>query len=412
MNNIVKRKAYLITRYMKGALTATEMQELEQWIDESEDNRELFESLTDPDHLRAALQRYEEKKEKMLNRVQASIALNKIRQPGWWHGWGRCAALAAVVVILFTGAWHFMNKNTLRYAVTSLPERYHNDVLPGSEQAKLILDEGTVIILLDTVNGVLATEACGHTQVFKENGWLSYYSSDPDDTAYFNTVQVPRKGEYKVLLPDGSRVWLNAGSTLRYPVVFGKERRVELQGEAYFEVTSVPGPIPGSGDLSRTMQAGNVPFIVDLPAASGKARLQATGARFNINAYADEAHIQATVLEGSIQLRKGANELLLKPRQQGLLEHNGQVAVLNNINTAAATAWKQGLFRFKDATIGEIMQQAERWYDIEVVYKESVHEVFTGTIERNTPLSQLLQYLEALQPVRFTITGNKITVMR
>lgn len=411
MDNIVKRKAYLITRYLKGSLNATELQELEEWIDESDDNRQLFDSLTDPEHLRAALHRYDEKKEKILNRIQASITINQIRRYGWWYTWGRCAALAAVVAILFTGAWYLMNTNTLRYAVTSLPARYRNDVLPGSEQARLTLDDGAVIILVDTINGVLATDAGGRTQVFKENGWLSYRNnSDPGDSLYFNTIRVPRKGQYKVLLPDGSRVWLNAGSSLRYPVVFGnKQRRVELQGEAYFEVTSLPGSFGGREDSSKTITPGNVPFMVDL---AGTTRLQASGARFNVKAYTEEAHIHTTVLEGTMRLRKGANDLLLKPRQEGLLENNGQVAVLNNVNVAAAIAWKEGLFRFKETEIGEIMKQVERWYDVEVVYEDTVRDVFTGTIERNTPLSQLLKYLEEGSQVKFTIADNKVTVMQ
>jgi transmembrane sensor len=411
-NNIVKRKADLITRYLKGSLSPMEHQELEEWISESDDNRHLFESLTDPENLRIALNRYDEKRKKILNKIQASIAINNIHQSAWWSRWRRWITGAGIAAILLAGGWILWPKKTFRQIGIALPERFRNEVLPGSEQAKLTLDDRSVIILVDTVNGVLATDASGRTRVFKENGWLSYYSTDPGDSLYFNTLCVPRKGQYRVALPDGSRVWLNAGSSLRYPVVFGsKERRVELKGEAYFEVTSLPTPLAGSAAPLPGNVPANLPFVVSLSTALGNAEIQALGTRFNVKAYDDEAHFQATLLEGSAKLVQGANVFMLRPGQQGLFENNGQIAVYNNVNTAEVIAWKQGLFRFKDANIDQIMEQVERWYDVEVIYKDNINGLFTGAIERNTPLSQLLRYLEQLNQVRFTITGNKIIVM-
>lgn len=410
MDEIIKRKAYLITRYLKGSLTESELQELEEWIRESADNRQLFESLTDPAHLRAALDRYDEKKQQMLRRIQDSITINRIYQSAWWYVWGRCVAVAVVVSLLFMVAWYLMNKNTLRYATYSMPSRYKNDVLPGSDQARLMLDDGSVIILIDSINGLLATDAIGQAQVFKENGWLSYHNSAPGDSSYFNTIRVPRKGQHRVLLPDGSRVWLNAGSSLRYPVAFGtRERRVELQGEAYFEVTSLPRNMP-TGKTRPQRSVNNAPFVVDLLTATGSTQLIISGARFNVQAYPDEPHSCITLLEGDLQLHKENQRLTLQPRQQSLLEHNGQVAILNQVNPAEAIAWKEGMFRFREAKLNEIMKQVERWYDVEVVYENSVQAAFTGSFERNVPLSQLLKYLEELKRVQFTISGNKITV--
>lgn len=411
--DIVKRKADLITRYLKGSLNSMEQQELDEWIGESDDNRHLFETLTDPEHLRNTLNRYDEKRKKILNKIQASIAINNIQHPGWWFRWRRWIIGAGVAAILLAGAWVQWNKNTFRQIANSMPERLRDDVLPGGEQAKLTLDDGSVIILVDTVNGVLATDASGRTRVFKENGWLSYYSTDPGDSLYYNIIRVPRKGQYKVILPDGSRVWLNAGSSLRYPVVFGSnERRVELKGEAYFEVTCLPTPLAGNAAPPPGSAPSNQRFVVSLATAAGNAELRVVGTRFNVKAYDDEAHIYATLLEGSVKLFQGANELTLKPGQQGLLENNGQVAVHNNVNTAEVIAWKEGLFRFKDAHIDQIMKQVERWYDVEVVYEDNINDLFTGAIERNTPLSQLLRYLEQLNQVKFTLAANKISVMR
>jgi len=413
MDNIVKRKADLITRYLKGSLNAMEQQELEEWVSESDDNRYLFESLTDPEHLRTALNRYDEKRKKILNKIQASIAINNIHQSGWWFRWRRWIIGSGVAVVLVATTFILWPKERSRQIAAALPERYNNEVLPGGDQAKLTLDDGSVIILVDTVNGLLATDASGRTRVHKENGWLSYHSTDLGDSIYYNIIRVPRQGQYKLILPDGSRVWLNAGSSLHYPVVFGSnERRVELKGEGYFEVTSLPTPLAGNAmPLPGTLPAIQ-PFVVSLSTAAGNAELQVAGARFNVKAYDDEAYIHATLLEGEGRLFQGANELALKSGQEGLLENNGQVAIHNNVNTAEVVAWKDGLFRFKDANIDQILKQVERWYDIEVVYEDTINELFTGSIERNTPLSQLLRYLEQLHHVRFTISGNKVIVMR
>ncbi len=414
MNNIVKRKADLITRYLKGALDSTEQQELENWVEESEENRHLFESLTNPAHLRQALNRYDEKRKKILDKIQASIALNQVQRTSWWFQWRGPLAMAALIAVLIAGAWLFWYKSASSSLAAALPTRFRNEVLPGEDKAKLTLDDGSVIILIDTVNGVLASEANGRTKVYKENGWLSYHSTEAGDSLYYNTIRVPRKGQYKVLLPDGSRVWLNAGSSLRYPVVFGlNERRVELRGEAYFEVTSTPATIPAiSGPLLHRKNAVNLPFIVSLFTITGAAQVQVLGTRFNVKAYTDEPHVQTTLLEGSIKLRKGPHELLLQPGQQGRLGNNGQVTILNDVNTGDVIGWKEGLFRFKDANLREIMKQVERWYDVEVVYEMTVQDLFTGSIERNTPLSQLLQYLERRGKVQFAINGNKVIVTR
>lgn len=413
MDNIVKRKADLITQYLRGTLNPMEQQELEEWIGESDENRHVFETLTDPDHLRAALNRYDEKRNKILNKIQTSIAINQIHHPQWWLQWRYWVIAIGLAVIVLAGAWLFWFKNTARSTAINLPERFRNEVLPGGEQAKLTLDDGSVIILVDTVNGVLATDAGGRAQVIKENGWLSYRNSDPGDSLYFNIIRVPRKGQYKVILPDGSRVWLNAGSSLKYPVVFGnKDRRVELRGEAYFEVTSLPASLYGTTGMILDTIVPHIPFVVSLFTNSGKAELQVLGTRFNVKAYSDETQIHATLLEGSIKLTKGANDLTLKPGQEGLLENNGQVAVINDVNTAEVIAWKDGLFRFNEAHLDQIMKQVERWYDVEVIYEYHVNEVFTGVIERNTPLTQLLKYLEELSHVQFTIAGNKIIVMQ
>jgi ferric-dicitrate binding protein FerR (iron transport regulator) len=332
MNDIVKRMTHLITGYLRGSLDPSEQRELEQWIRESEDNRQLFESLTDPANLRAALNRFGEKRQLMLDRIRDSIAINRIHRSAWWHIWGRCIAVAAVVSLLFIVAWYLMNKNTLRYTTSNMPDPYGDDVQFGSDQSRLTLSDGSVIILIDSINGVLATDASSKAQVIKEHGWLSYRNSAPGDSLYFNMLQVPRKGQRRVLLPDGSRAWLNTGSSLRYPIAFStRERRVELQGEAYFEVTSMPSQ----------PTADNTPFIVDLPGATSSTQLVMSGARFNAKAYPDEPITYITLVEGDLKLNRGHQILTLQPRQQARLEHNGQIAIFNQANPEEAIAWKE-----------------------------------------------------------------------
>lgn len=332
-----------------------------------------------------------------------------IQRRRWWWRWQRPVTVGSIAVALIAGAW-LVARPPRSHAGNHLPARYHNEVRPGEDQAKLTLDDGSVIILIDTVNGVLATEAGGHTQVYKENTWLSYIGREPGDSLYFNTLCVPRKGRYKVILPDGSRVWLNAGSSLRYPVVFGHQRRVELRGEAYFEVTSAPAISFAQGQPGKKDSAGPAPFIVQLFTPAGLAELRVQGTRFNVKAYREETSIQATLLEGAITLTRGPNTLALLPGQQGRLENNGQIAVLNQANPEEAIAWKEAMFRFTEMPLGQFMKEVERWYGVEVIYKNAVRGLFTGSIERKVPLSQLLQYLETIGPVRFTIDGNKVIV--
>jgi transmembrane sensor len=337
MEDIVKRMAYLITGYLKGTLNATELQELEKWIGESEDNRQLFESLTNPIHLRAALERYDEKRQLMLVRIRNSIALNQIHRSAWWYIWGRCIAVAGIVSLLFMVAWYLMNKNTLRYTAGNVASHYRNNVQSDSNQARLTLSNGSVIILIDSINGVLATDASDQAQVFKENGWLSYHNCAPGDSLYFNTLRVIRKGQHRVLLSDGSRVWLNTGSSLRYPVSFNtRERRVELQGEAYFEVTGMP---KNTGTEKNT--TSNAPFIVDLLTPNSTTQFSISSASFNVQAWPEEPITTITLLEGDLKLNRENQSLTLQPRQQARLGQNGQVAIQNQVNAVDAIAWKE-----------------------------------------------------------------------
>jgi ferric-dicitrate binding protein FerR (iron transport regulator) len=203
-----------------------------------------------------------------------------------------------------------------------------------------------------------------------------------------------------LLLPDGSHVWLNAASSLRYPSAFtGSQRRVELDGEAYFEVSK---QVTGSKASVRPL-----PFIVQ---ANGT-EVEVLGTHFNVMAYQDETSINTTLLEGAVRVSKDDHRQILKPGQQAQVNQSGAIALVKEADTEKAVAWKNGAFKFDGSDIGTIMRQAARWYDIEVAYKGKVNEEFYGTFSQEMNLSQVLSALEKTGLVHFTIEGKKVTVL-
>jgi ferric-dicitrate binding protein FerR (iron transport regulator) len=317
-----------------------------------------------------------------------------------------------LVILLAAGVWFWFNPGSSKPLAADISHNFSNEPLPGDGRAKLTLEDGTTIILLDSVNGVLATDGHGKTQVYKENGWLSYRSADMADSTYFNTLKVSTAEQYKVILPDGSRVWLNASSVLRYPIVFaGHERKVELAGEAYFEVAGLARNEPGY--TTPTVRTGNHnPFVVKMQTPSGKVEMRTLKGRFNIAAYTNEPGVQLNLLEGSAQLADSNRKMTLKPGTQAFLDHSGQLSVINKDNRIEALAWKDGMFRFREANIQSVMDQVKRWYGVKVIYKDSISQLFTGDIQRTISISQLLRILESKGQVHFQVKDSSITVAR
>jgi len=206
----------------------------------------------------------------------------------------------------------------------------------------------------------------------------------------YNTITIPRGGQYQLTMADGSKVWLNAGTTLKFPRTFADNKRaVELSGEAYFEVA----------------KNESAPFVVKL----NNMEVQVLGTHFNVKAYPEESIIKTTLLEGKVELKAGINSTLLQPGKEGVFDA-GNILV-NNANTAEAIAWKNGDFLFDKSDIKSIMQQFERWYDIDVQYEEGVPKNrFVGEFSRNLSLAASLKILE-LSGIHFTISGKNITVL-
>lgn len=273
------------------------------------------------------------------------------------------------------------------------------DIAPGSDKATLTLSDGRVIELDSVSDGDLARE--GTVSLSNVQGQLHYTPATGSASGpLYNIVSTPRGGQYKILLEDGTKVWLNAGSSLRFPAAFfGPERKVELTGEGYFEVA------PNKAK----------PFYVLLTSKSGSEpveQVRVLGTHFNINAYADESGTTTTVLEGSVEYSKGKSSVVLKQNQQAT-ETDGAISVSANANTEAAVAWKNGKFDFGEAMdVNVIMRQLSRWYNIEVQYPEPVHSRIGGSISRQVPISGVLDMLQMTGAIRFSVEGSVVKVMK
>ena len=305
----------------------------------------------------------------------------------------KIAIAASVIGLLLLSTFLLYNKNTSKETLNAevSEQRFRNDVLPGGDKATLTLADGSTVVLDDAQNGTLAQQ--GSSKVIKVGGKLMYDPANNNSKEIvYNTISTPNGGQYQLELPDGSHVWLNATSSIHFPTSFaGKERRVEITGEAYFEIAK-----------NRDM-----PFVVSVNGAE----VQVLGTHFNVNAYNDEDNVKTTLLEGSVKFVSGANINMLKPGQQSQFASNGLVKVVSNVDVDEVVAWKNGMFGFENAGIETVMRQLSRWYDVEIEYKGKTDDLFIAEMRRNIKLSDALKALELTGKVKFDILGKKIIVM-
>lgn len=297
-------------------------------------------------------------------------------------------SLAAAVVagMIATGVYvSFPGKQAAPVALTQ-----PKPLLPGSNRAMLTLADGTVIPLDSANNGALAQQ--GGTQIVNRNGALSYNQGGGTGDVMYNTVVTPHGGQYQLTLADGSRVWLNAASSIRFPTAFtGRERAVEVTGEAYFEIA----------------QQADKPFQVKVQ----DMQVNVLGTSFNIMAYQDEQVIKTTLVNGAVQLKHGNSSNILKPGLQASLSARDDHFLIAAADLEQTLAWKEGKFRFRNTNIRTIMRQLSRWYDINVSYQGDVSDIdLTGVISRREEAGKLLKALEATQRVQFEVSGNNVTV--
>nr|WP_294877487.1 FecR family protein [uncultured Pedobacter sp.] len=310
---------------------------------------------------------------------------------------GKVASWAAVIGIIGFIGFFYINKQGKQASLTVVSKK--QDIPPGGNKAFLTLADGKRISLTDAANGELAKQQ-GLVINKTADGQLVYTVADSDNKGkngaqLFNTIETPNGGKYQINLPDGTRVWLNAASLLRYPTKFtGTSRIVELTGEGYFEVAKLPGKIP---------------FIVK----SEGQEVEVLGTHFNINSYKDEGSIKTTLLEGSVRVIRSKsnntpdNNVLLKPGEQS--ELGNQKINVKEVNTESILAWKDGDFVFDGDDLKGIMRKVARWYDAEVIYKGEFEDVkFGGVISRSKNLTTGLVFMETTAKINFEIDAKRI----
>ena len=322
-------------------------------------------------------------------------APRRIRRRRW-----RYAAAAAVLAVLVTGSWLWWNARPTTDPSTGIAAQNQPTahpavaVAPGGNRAVLTLSGGKQIALNTAANGMLATQS-GSRILKVDSGLLAYHSEQQATGApSFNTLSTPRGGQFQLLLPDGTKVWLNAASSIRFPSRFtGKERSVALRGEAYFEVAP------------RAQQ----PFIVHGPDVN----ITVLGTAFNVKAYPEDGRSTTTLISGKVRVDAPTGRgRTLQPGQQVIADSDGKLQLYPHADIAAITGWKNGLFVFHNSDIQSIMQQLARWYDVDVVYEQAIPATthFTGAVRRQVQLSEVLHMLELAGNAHFKTEGRTIKV--
>jgi len=329
--------------------------------------------------------------DKIFDRVVA-MPQKKIRKNILWKP---IVAAASIFIVAALSLYLYTN-STQNKPVRPVSHASH--IKPGDNKAYLTLANGKKIVLSDAKNGTLVAQ--NGIQITKTTeGQLVYTvtGNNNSTSSDYNTIETPKGGQYQVRLPDGTNVWLNAASSLRYPSAFkGSERKVELSGEAYFEVA----------------KNKKMPFRV----ISNTQTVEVLGTHFNVNSYLDEADTKTTLLEGSVRVKRNnsAAAVVIRPGQQASVKQN----VNDKINVAEADmeevmAWKNNYFRFNNENIESVMRKISRWYNVDVEYKGAISdEEFNGTISRSKNIVQVLEMLEGTKSIHFKIEGRRIVVMK
>lgn len=393
-------KELLIAR-LEGTLSVTDRNALETWLNESDFNRELAAEFLDDEKMKAGIGEIYNSREIIWNRVQEQLYINTedvnsvprihrihFRKTRWW-------AAAAIFILFATGSYFlFFNNGGKKQEEVVKTEPAKDVKAPETNRATVQLANGNIVYLDSVANGQLAVQ--GNIKLVKlANGQIAYQTASGDivKELQYNTLSNPRGSNViDMTFTDGSHVWLNAGSSVTYPVAFvGNERKVTITGEAYFEV----------------VHNSTMPFKV----SKGEMEITVLGTHFNVNAYDDEKDIRVTLLEGSVKVSNDKQLLTIKPNQQAVLKEDQSIELNKNVNVEEVMAWKNGLFQFEGASVESIMRQISRWYDVQIVYEVNAKNLhFSGDITRATEASKVLKMLEATEAVHFRIEGKKIIV--
>ncbi len=387
-----ERLQYLIDRFKTSQISSEELEELDYWYNTFEATSNSTDKLS-PQHK-------EDKRNRIWKKIiqQEDIAKTISPKSRVVVRLIQSSVFKAAVLIIIVGlSLYFNNNRDLSQSQPDSKFTLLKDIQPGGNNATLVLSDGTIFDLKALKDGGVI-EKPGLTVTKTEDGVLTYTSmpnlADNDIT---NTINTPRGGQYKINLPDGTKVWLNAASSLTYPSQFtAKERRVELSGEAYFEVASQV--------LTNSKGNSKIPFIVK----TQNQEVEVIGTHFNVKAYNDDNDSETTLLEGKVKVVGYSNGV--KSNEEKIL-NVGQSAIWNNgkivieaVNTEKAIAWKDGKFAFSGENIKDLMSNISRWYNVEVAYDGDVSEVnFEGSISRYETISEVLRKLELTGTVHFKI---------
>jgi ferric-dicitrate binding protein FerR (iron transport regulator) len=395
-----ERTAHLIRLYFQNAITESQKEELAKRIGELTD--EQIQTLLEkawvdytpeasiPDDISKNIigNIFKQPVEEMTENITPVIPIHRRKR------WLRLTAAAACILLISAGIylWPATEKKEIIVKKELPAQRKLEDVNAGGQKAVLVLADGSQILLDSANSGVLAQQ--GDAQITKRSdGAIAYTINGNSNTgALYNTISTPAGGIYQLVLPDGTKAWLNSLSSIRYPTEFATaDRRVQISGEVYFEVAKNPAQ----------------PFIVKV---NDLTEVKVLGTHFNVNAYKDEAEIKTTLLEGSVNISMGNKNVLLTPGQAANINKQGNIKRINDADLEEAIAWKNGNFLFNSAGLADIMRQVSRWYSLEIVYDGKIPEDrFSGRVSRSVNLSNFLKWMQ-WSDVHFKLEGEKLII--
>jgi ferric-dicitrate binding protein FerR (iron transport regulator) len=399
MQEKINRITSLIEKFLEENLTGDEERELNAWLAEAEQNRLFFQQITNKEILKEKLKLYASANseaiwQKTLQKIDGGKLISLYPERKTFRiSFGKIAAAASVILLISAGTWYYFNQTSHKQVAKTENNTISvkNVIVPGGKKAVLTLADGSTIVLASAQNGTLARQ--GQVQISKEDNGRLTYNKEPnsngtqDGDNLYNTVTTPKGGEYQVTLPDGSKVWLNAASSLRFPIAFaGNERIVELTGEAYFEVNPQNQP-------NKQNKIAKTPFIVKINTPRGsRNEVEVLGTHFNVMAYADEAAIKTTLVEGAVKVTSGNNSQTIKPGQQAKLKE-GDITI-QKVDAEGVVDWKNGNIPVGGSDFDFTMRQIARWYDVNVVYEGKKPETsFAGKVPRSASIADVIQLL-------------------
>jgi len=376
----------ILEKYRAGESTPEEKRMVEQWWAQLVATGEWQWGEEERTQLQQAM------KQRLLEKINSQGEGRRVlflRPAYWW-------VAASLLLILGTGAYFFTysgrggaHDNSL--AGRPQQERFKNDISPANQRVLLTLSDGSTQVMDSISSGSVMLQ--GNTRAIKQTGSLAYLGDHASKIVY-NTLTTEKGRTFHLQLADGTGVWLDALSSVKFPTSFPRDERVvEVTGQAYFEVAK---------DVRR-------PFKV----RCGNQVVEVLGTRFNINSY-NRMDLQTTLVEGSVKVAPGSTAavILNKPGQQTKVDNAGMARLVEAVDMDEVMAWKEGRFQFNGCSVEQIMDQLSRWYNLDIVYKDKISETFVADIRRDLPVSKLLALLEMTKQIKFVIEGNKITVAK